>query len=346
MKLLNDQLQGLGPVLVTGGAGYIGGQTVLCLIDAGVSVVVVDNLSTGRKQAFHDQTNFYEGNIGNQAFMAEVLARHDIKSILHFAGSIRVDVSIANPLKYYENNTEYSRRLISAAVDADVERIIFSSTAAVYGEVKDDSPVTESHKAAPLNPYGWSKLMTEQTLRAVSTAKNLQIGILRYFNVAGADPQLRHGQYLENPVHLIGRAINAGLGLATPLEIYGNKLATPDGTGVRDYIHVFDLAQAHLASLAYLCRGQGNLLLNLGYGTGHSVMEVLDSIQRVTGFEVPHKLAAARTGEAASVVADVSLLHQTLDWSPAYDELDIITQSAYSWMTRMPQNTPNTTQVS
>lgn len=341
-----DQSQGLGSVLVTGGAGYIGGQTVLCLIDAGASVVVVDDLSTGRKQSFHEQTIFYEADVGNQAFMEEVLARHKIKSILHFAGSIRVDESIADPLKYYKNNTEYSRRLISAASTTGVERVIFSSTAAVYGEVKNEIPVTESSQAAPLNPYGWSKLLTEQTLRAVSLANNLQIGILRYFNVAGADPKLRHGQYLENPAHLIGRAINAAIGLAEPLEIYGSKLSTPDGTGVRDYIHVFDLAQAHLAALAYLLGSPGDLLLNLGYGTGHSVMDVLRSLKRVTGIEVPHKFAAARMGEAASVVADVSLLQQTLDWSPVYNELDVIIQSAYDWMCSLQRNTSNTNHVS
>ena len=335
--MVSNQFTNKGPILVTGGAGYIGGQTVLCLLDAGATVVVVDNLSTGRKQRFHDQTEFYEGDAGDQVFMEEVLKRNNIKSILHFAGSIRVDESIADPLKYYENNTAVSSRLIAAAVRVGVERIIFSSTAAVYGQVEDEKPVLEDTKAAPLNPYGWSKLFTERTLTAVSAATGLQIGILRYFNVAGADIELRHGQFLDNPVHLIGRAITAAIGKAEPLEIYGNKLSTPDGTGVRDYIHVFDLAEAHLAALTYLLDNKGDLLLNLGYGSGHSVIEVLESLKRVTGKPVPHKIAPARAGEAASVIADVSLLRRSLNWSPAYNELDVITQSAYEWILHLQQ---------
>jgi len=331
MTLVEKPSTQLGPVLVTGGAGYIGGQTVLCLLDAGAPVVVIDNLSTGNKRPFHDKTAFYTGDVGDQALVEQVLKTHNIKSVLHFAGSIRVDESIADPLKYYQNNTEASRRLISAAIVAGVVRIVFSSTAAVYGNIKTNEPVHESASTEPLNPYGWSKLFTEKTLGSVCAAHGIQTGILRYFNVAGADARLRHGQYQANPVHLIGRAINAAIGRAGTLEIYGNNLATPDGTGVRDYIHVQDLAEVHVAALKHMIEQQDNLLLNLGYGTGHSVIDVIKSIERVAGKEVPHQYVKAREGEAASVIADASLLNQTLGWTPKFNELDVIVRSAYDW---------------
>ena len=320
-----------GPILVTGGAGYIGGQAVLCLLDNDVEVVVIDNLSTGRRHAFHDRTVFYEMDIHDQGSVEDVILRHNIKSILHFAGSIRVDESIEKPLKYYDNNTDASRRLIAACVNVGVEQFIFSSTAAVYGEVIGDDPVTETAITQPLNPYGWSKLFTERTLRDVSAAHGIKFGILRYFNVAGADAALRHGQYLDNPVHLIGRAIDAMHGKAGPLEVFGNNLPTPDGTGVRDYIHVSDLAQAHLAVLKYLIEFDDNLLLNLGYGSGHSVLDVINCLETVSGKSVPYKFVSARKGEAASVVADVSSLHNKMDWQPEYNDLNIIIQSALLW---------------
>lgn len=330
-----DELKNSGPVLVTGGAGYIGGQTVLCLKDIGVPVIVIDDLSTGCVSSHLDGVTFYEGSIHDEGLVCEILKRHAVNSILHFAGSIKVDESVADPLKYYSNNTEGSRRLISAAVDCGVQRMIFSSTAAVYGEVSGDGLVSEEVSVAPLNPYGWSKLFTERTLRDVSASDGLQFGILRYFNVAGADPQLRHGQYLKNPVHLIGRAIDAMRGNGGALSVFGNDLPTPDGTGVRDYIHVFDLAMAHLATLNHLIGNPGNLLLNLGYGKGSSVLDVIGCLETVSGNKVPHEFVAARPGEAPTVVANVARLRQTFSWEPAYDNLEVIIQSALDWMTKL-----------
>jgi len=320
-----------GPVLVTGGAGYIGGQTVLCLLDLGVEVVVLDDLSTGARRDFHTKTHFYEGRVHDTRLVGEILRHHRVQAILHFAGSIKVDESIENPLKYYENNTEGSRCLIEAAVGAGVQRFVFSSTAAIYGEVQGDTAVSEDTEALPLNPYGWSKLFTERTLRDVAAAHNIQYGILRYFNVAGADPHLRHGQYLENPVHLIGRAIDALRGAAGPLSIFGKNLPTPDGTGVRDYIHVWDLAQAHLAVLLHLSGKKDSLLVNLGYGVGSSVLEVVRCLEQVSGKKVPYQFVAGRDGEAASVIADTALLKASLQWQPQYDDLEAIIRSALQW---------------
>jgi len=321
-----------GPVLVTGGAGYIGGQTVLCLLDEDIEVVVLDNLSAGRKRPFHDKTIFYEGSVQDQKQVEDILLRHEIQSILHFAGSIRVDESIENPLKYYENNTDASRKLISAAINAGVARIIFSSTAAVYGAVANSAPVVESAETSPLNPYGWSKLFTERALHDVFAAHGLQFGILRYFNVAGADLKQRHGQFGDNPVHLIGRAMEAMLGRAGPLEVFGTNLPTPDGTGVRDYIHVTDLAEAHIAILGFLQMHRDNIKVNLGYGHGYSVLEVVQCLKKISGREVPYRYVEARAGEAPSVVANVSHLHHNVNWRPKYDDLSVILKSALDWI--------------
>jgi len=334
--MIDKQLE--GPVLVTGGAGYIGGQTVLCLLDLGVDVVVIDDFSTGEYRPYLDRTHFYEARVHDRPFMETVLKRHDVKSVLHFAGSIQVAESIENPLKYYENNTDGSRLLLAAAVNANVKRFIFSSTAAVYGTVKNSEPVAESVDAAPLNPYGWSKFFTERTLRDVAAAHPLQYGILRYFNVAGADTELRHGQFLDNPVHLIGRSIDAMCGRAGPLQVYGNSLPTPDGTGVRDYIHVCDLALAHLAVLAELEKTDNNFLLNLGYGRGHSVLDVVRCIEKHSGEKVPFEFAEARAGEAPSVVADITRLGNTLDWQPEHADLDDIVRSALAWTAKQHAN--------
>lgn len=322
----------IGPVLVTGGAGYIGGQTVLCLLDQGIEVVVLDDLSTGRIHPFHKETTFYEGRVHDQPLVEKILNHHSIKSVLHFAGSIKVDESIENPLKYYSNNTEGSRCLIAAAVNSGVERFLFSSTAAIYGNVTNGSAVSEETQAEPLNPYGWSKLFTEHTLQDVAAAHGIQYGILRYFNVAGADPEMRHGQYLEKPAHLIGRAIDAARGKAGPLEIFGQNLPTPDGTGVRDYIHVFDLARAHIDVLDHISTSKNSLLVNLGYGVGYSVLDVIRCIEEVTEIDVPHKFVAAREGEAPSVVADVTKIHRTVNWVPKYNNLNDIIKSSWQWV--------------
>jgi len=319
-------------ILVTGGAGYIGGQTVLCLLDAGANVCVLDDLSTGQKRPFHEKTSFYEGKIQDKNLVSTIITEHKIKSILHFAGSIQVAESIENPLKYYENNSDASRLLIETAVENNVERFIFSSTAAVYGEVYGNGTVTEQVEPNPLNPYGWSKLFTERLLADVAATHGLQYGILRYFNVAGADVAGRHGQFLESPVHLIGRAIDAMYGKAPPLQIFGKDLPTPDGTGVRDYIHVCDLASAHLSLLEYLRSTEKNALYNLGYGTGHSVLEVIKCLEKNAGRLVPHEFVARRQGEAPTVVADASQLKLDLNWKGNYDSLQQIIQSALAWV--------------
>ena len=323
-----------GPVLVTGGAGYIGGQTVLALLDAGVEVSVLDDLSTGKVRPFHSDVTFYEGKIHDGQLIENILQRHNIKSILHFAGSIKVDESVSNPLKYYYNNTEGSRVLIELAVRCGVHNFIFSSTAAVYGET-GTAPVGESHPATPLNPYGSSKLFTEQQLKDACRVSGMRFGIYRYFNVAGADPNMRHGQFMKDPSHLMGRAINAALGRAGPLTIFGKDLTTPDGTGVRDYIHVFDVASAHLALLEDLQKNGCSRLLNLGYGKGTSVLEVVSTLETLLGRGVPYSYGEPRPGEAPSVVADIGGLRSQLTWKPRYQTVTDMLQSAYDWVSKL-----------
>lgn len=320
-----------GPVLVTGGAGYIGGQTVLALLDAGVDVCVVDDLSTGVKRPFHADVAFYEGKIHDHQLIDTILKKHDVESILHFAGSIKVDESVHNPLKYYHNNTEGSRVLIDAAVRGGVQNFIFSSTAAVYGETGNE-PVQEDHATNPLNPYGSSKLFTEQQLKDACRVSDMRYGIYRYFNVAGADPDLRHGQFLKDPSHLMGRAINAALDRADALTIFGKNLATPDGTGMRDYIHVFDVASAHVALLEDLQRNNRSRLLNLGYGKGTSVLEVVTTLEKLLGQDVPYIYGEPRLGEAPSVIANIGKLQSELNWQPRYQEVTDMLQSAYDWV--------------
>lgn len=329
MKVANN-----GTVLVTGGAGYIGGHAVLALQDSEIEVCVLDDLSTGRRHQFHDSTHFYEGRVHDQALTSEIIRRHNIKSILHFAGSIKVDESVTNPLKYYENNTEGSRNLIEVAVQNDVENFIFSSTAAVYGET-DDAPVKEDAVPLPLNPYGSSKLFTEQQLKDVCAVSKMNYGIFRYFNVAGADLDMRHGQFLENPTHLIGRAIDAMLGKTEPLQVFGRKLPTADGTGVRDYIHVSDVASAHLALLNHMIEKKESYLFNLGYGRGSSVLDVISELEKETGKRVPFDYVAPRSGEAPSVIADIDRLKKHLDWQPKYATLAQLLISSYTWAQKL-----------
>ena len=326
------------PVLVTGGAGYIGGQTVLCLLDLGADVIVIDDLSTGSVRPFHEKVKFYEGNIQNQTLVEDIIRTNKVQSILHFAGSIKVDESVSNPLKYYDNNTEASRKLIAAAVACDVPQFVFSSTAAVYGTVEGQMTVPETAATMPLNAYGWSKLFTERMLRDAERAYGLQFAALRYFNVAGADPKLRHGQFLKNPVHLIGRTIDAAIGDAGPLDIFGANLPTPDGTGVRDYIHVYDLAMAHLAMLEYLGTDPASITMNLGYGRGASVLEVIECIENALNCIVPHRFVEPRDGEAPSVVANIDALLSALDWTPQFNDVREIVKSAVAWKLQLDGN--------
>jgi len=318
-------------VLVTGGAGYIGSHAVLALLDAGWEVVVIDDLSTGFDWAVPDGAAFARGDVADQALVAGLIAEHRIGAIMHFAGSLIVPESVEQPLKYYENNTVKSRALIESAVAGGVRHFIFSSTAATYG-IPATMPVSEEAPPAPINPYGASKLMTERMLSDVAAAHPLNAGILRYFNVAGADPEGRAGLSSRNATHLLKVAVEAATGARGHVDIYGDDFETPDGTGVRDYIHVADLAAAHVRTLERLiARPDESLLLNCGYGHGYSVREVLDSVDRVTNRKIERRIAPRRAGDPPAIVADNRRILATLDWRPKRDDLDTIVADALAW---------------
>lgn len=318
-------------VLVTGGAGYIGSHAVLALLDAGWPVAVVDNLTTGFRFAVPDAVQFYEGDIEDGALLARIIAEQKVGAIMHFAGSIVVPESVENPLKYYHNNTVKSRALIDAAVTGGVPHFIFSSTAATYG-VPEVSPVTEDTPQKPINPYGWSKLMTEQMLGDTAFAHDLNFCALRYFNVAGADPQARSGQSTAGATHLIKVAVEAALGKRESVAVFGTDYDTADGTGVRDYIHVSDLAAAHVLALeALIEQPERSLTMNCGYGDGFSVLEVLDAVDRVTNRTITRVMEPRRAGDPAALISDPSRIRATLPWQPKHANLDEIIAHALQW---------------
>ncbi len=318
-------------VLVTGGAGYIGSHAVLALKDAGWPVTVIDNLSTGFRFAVPDGVPLYEGDIADAGLLERIFAEQATGAIMHFAGSIIVPESVADPLKYYHNNTAKSRALIEAAVKAGIPHFIFSSTAAVYG-IPDVAAVREDTPQRPINPYGWSKLMTEQMLTDVAAAHRLNYGVLRYFNVAGADSAARSGQSTAGATHLIKVAIEAALGLRESVAVFGTDYATPDGTGVRDYIHVSDLAAAHVLTLeALMAAPARSLTMNCGYGRGFSVNEVLDAVDRVTNRPLVRRIEGRRAGDPDSLISDPARLKATLGWEPRYAQLDTIIADALAW---------------
>jgi UDP-glucose 4-epimerase len=320
-----------GTVLVTGGAGYIGSHAVLALLDAGWPVVVIDDLSTGFKWAVPDEVVFARGDVGDARLVSGLIAEHRIGAIMHFAGSIIVPESVAEPLKYYENNTVKSRALIECAVNGGVGHFIFSSTAATYG-IPESVPVTENARTEPINPYGWSKLMTERMLKDSAAAYAMNHCALRYFNVAGADPKGRTGQSTAGATHLIKVAVEAAIGRRDHVDVYGSDYDTPDGTGVRDYIHVSDLAAAHLAALERLIAAPDeSLTLNCGYGRGFSVLEVLDSVDRVTNLSIERRHSPRRAGDPPALIADNRAILATLPWRPQRDELDMIVADALAW---------------
>ncbi|WP_422027244.1 UDP-glucose 4-epimerase GalE [Pyruvatibacter mobilis] len=323
-------------VLVTGGAGYIGSHTVLALSDRGEDVVVLDNLSTGFRSVVPEGVELVVGDIGDRALLDRVMDRYEVDAVIHFAGSIVVPDSVTDPLGYYLNNTVKTRELLAAAVVHAVPRFIFSSTAAVYG-TPEIVPVTEDTVLAPISPYGSSKLMTEWMLRDTAAAHPLNYVALRYFNVAGADPQGRAGQSTARATHLIKVAVEAATGARDHVSIFGTDYDTPDGTGVRDYIHVSDLAAAHLAALDHLRAGEPGGVFNCGYGHGASVRQVLDTVQRVSGQRIDVREEARRAGDPASLVSDPSLLRQTLDWTPQLDDLAVIVEHALRWEQRLRQ---------
>jgi UDP-glucose 4-epimerase len=322
-------------VLVTGGAGYIGSHAVLALLDAGWPVVVIDNLVTGFDWAVPRQAVFARGDIADSALVAGLIAEHGIGAIMHFAGSVVVPESVEDPLSYYENNTVKSRALIAAAVKGGVGHFIFSSTAATYG-IPARVPVAEDAPTEPINPYGWSKLMTERMLRDSAAAYPLNYCALRYFNVAGADPAGRAGQSTRGATHLIKVAVEAATGKRGHVDVYGTDYDTPDGTGIRDYIHVSDLAAAHVHALERLIADPSqSLTLNCGYGRGFSVLEVLDSVDRVTNRRIERRLAPRRPGDPPSLVADNGRILATLPWRPERDRLDTIVADALAWERRL-----------
>ena len=319
-----------GTVLVTGGAGYIGSHAVLALLDAGLEVVVVDNLVTGFAWAVDPRATLVEMNVADPA-VEQVLREHDVRAIMHFAGSVVVPESVSDPLKYYGNNTVATRALLESAVKAGVPHFIFSSTAATYG-TPERVPVAEGDPTVPINPYGMSKLMTEAMLRDVAAAHPMNYCALRYFNVAGADPQGRSGQSTAGATHLLKIAAEAATGKRAHVSVFGTDFATPDGTGVRDYIHVSDLAAAHVAALDLLMAEPGKShTLNCGYGRGFSVLEVLDAVDRVTNMQLDRRLEPRRAGDPAELVADNSAILHTLDWRPERDDLDGIVRDALAW---------------
>jgi len=317
-------------VLVTGGAGYIGSHMVHALSDAGEAVVVLDNLSTGFRSALPSSVPLFIGDVGDQDLVASIILDHRVNAIIHFAGSIVVPESVRDPLGYYRNNTVNTRALIETAVKRGVKHFIFSSTAAVYGNPAV-LPVREDAPTRPMSPYGTSKLMSEIMLHDVAAAHELRYVILRYFNVAGADPQQRTGQSTPAATHLIKVGVETALGMRPKLEVYGTDYPTPDGTCIRDYIHVSDLARAHSAALAHLRRGGAAMTFNCGYGHGYSVLEVIGAIERVSGLKLPVQMVGRRPGDPVSLVADVSRIRSKLDWSPQFENLDTIVSHALVW---------------
>ncbi len=320
--------------LVTGGAGYIGSHMVLSLLDAGEKVVVLDNLSTGFRWAIPAGVELVVGDFGDEDLVTELLARHEIDAIIHFAAKIVVPESVVQPLAYYLNNTAKARTLIECAVDMGVKNFIFSSTAAVYGEPQQN-PVTETETLKPMSPYGRSKLMVEWMLEDTAKAHGLRYVVLRYFNVAGADPQGRTGQSTPEATHLIKVAVQTALGQRNGMEVFGTDYPTPDGSCLRDYIQVSDLAQAHMDALNYLRAGGDSLTCNCGYQRGYSVLEVVDVVKKVAGVDFQVKISGRRPGDPAAIVAANSRIKSTLNWQPKHDDLEQIVQQALDWERRL-----------
>jgi UDP-glucose 4-epimerase len=317
-------------VLVTGGAGYIGSHMVLALTDAGIDTVVIDNLSTGFSWAVSPAATLVRGDIGDEGLVSKVMRDHKVDAVVHFAGSIVVPDSVSDPLTYYHNNTVNSRNLMHCAVKSKVPNFIFSSTAAVYGNPKT-LPVTEEEMPAPVSPYGTSKWMTEQMLHDSHAAYGLNFGILRYFNVAGADPRGRSGQSTARATHLIKVASQTALGQRSHMDVFGTDYDTPDGTCLRDYIHVSDLISAHMQLLAHLRKGGAPGIFNAGYGKGFSVLEVIQAVERVHGAKLSVKYAPRRIGDAAAIVASSDKAKSILGWKPQHENLDFIVDTALRW---------------
>jgi UDP-glucose 4-epimerase len=317
-------------ILVTGGAGYIGSHTAFRLIEAGHSVVVLDNLYSGSESAIHEKALFVRGNISDSDLVSKTIRENSIQAVMHFAAHVEVPESVADPLKYYGNNTVGSQILIRTAYECGIRKFIFSSTAAIYGNTQT-SLVTEDAVIAPLNPYGLSKWMTEQILRDLSAVTDFKYVALRYFNVAGARVDGRIGQSTPRATHLIKTAVEAATGKRPKMFIYGTDYPTPDGTGVRDYIYVEDLATAHILALNYLENNGSSDVFNCGYGRGFSVRQVIDMVKKVSGVDFQVVEGPRRAGDSASVVADSTKIRKKLGWKPAGDDLELICKTALAW---------------
>jgi len=317
-------------VLVTGGAGYIGSHMVHALAEVGESVVVIDNLSTGFSAFLPEGVPLFIGDAADENLVEGVIAAHGVQSIVHFAGSVAVPDSMRDPLAYYRNNTMTTRSLLNAAVRRGVNSFIFSSTAAVYGN-PDQMPVPEDAPTRPLSPYGSSKLMTEIMLHDVASAHRMSYVVLRHFSVAGADPLARIGLATVGATHLLKIAVEAATGQRAKIDVFGTDYPTPDGSCIRDFIHVSDLAQAHRAALSYLRGGGASATLNCGYGRGYSVLEAIEAVRRVSGRNFAVQYAPRRPGDILTMIADTSRIRMTLDWTPQYDNLETIAAHALAW---------------
>jgi UDP-glucose 4-epimerase len=321
-------------ILVCGGAGYIGSHLCWLLADQAEPFVVLDNLSTGREFAVPPDGELFVGDVGDQELVAKIVKEQKVSAVIHFAGSIIVPESVSDPLKYYKNNTANSRDLIESCIENGVKHFIFSSTATVYG-VPKENPVTEDFPLAPFNPYGTSKVMTEMMLKDVSAAHDFDYVALRYFNVAGADPKKRTGQSTPDATHLIKVANQVALGQREKLAIFGTDYDTPDGTCIRDYIHVSDLAAAHLSAINYLRDGGTSVALNCGYGKGFSVKDVVEALEKIIGRPLPTEMAPRRAGDIAEIIADNKKIKALLGWQPQYDDLSGIIENALEWERRL-----------
>jgi UDP-glucose 4-epimerase len=325
-------------VLVTGGAGYIGSHAALALLEAGYDVSIIDNLSTGSIAAVPDGARFIEGDLADEVLMASLFGSVQFEAVMHFAAFTVAPASVTDPFTCYRNNTANTIRLGTLAAKAGVRAFVFSSTAAVYGS-SGMRPVDEDAPTRPQSPYGWSKLISEQILRDMSAASRFQLGVLRYFNVAGADPYYRTGQRTPNATHLIKVACEHAVGKREALTVFGSDFETPDGTGVRDYVHVSDLADAHVAALGRLLEGGQGFILNCGYGRGFSVLDVARSLERVSAHKVSLRYADRRPGDPAVILANADRLRRTLNWNPRFDDLDEIVGTALEWERRIGQPT-------
>lgn len=321
-------------ILVTGGAGYIGSVTVELLLERGEQVVVLDNLSRGHRKAVPEDVPFYPGNVGDRDLVARIGSEHDIEACIHFAALAYVGESVVEPARYFENNVEQGIALIGGLMEAGIHRVVFSSTCATYGEPRQ-VPISEQHPQQPSNPYGWSKLLMERVLESYDRAYGMKFVGLRYFNAAGATDQL--GEHHDPESHLIPNVLMAAQGLRPAVSVYGNSYPTPDGTPVRDYVHVTDLAAAHSLALSYLRGGGRSDFFNLGNGQGYSVLEVIETARLVTGQKIPFRIEAARPGDPARLVADTEKATTLLGWRPVYPDLAGIIRSDWDWRLRHPQ---------